>query len=327
MSGWLLLSDRDGPVGHELPAMLAQGTLVVELSWPLPVGVLLDWREPSGQALSVFHHPASGIGLMWRDGSALRRFLLPGPLRLDSRVARLIFHWNRVRARWTMRLEDGSGSTVAATAGLNPPALPAAMLLALCAGQRVTRREASVLWFGIREADDLPARQPWIGIAVPVMTPAGPVPAGLLRPGQVVLTRDAGPLPLRAVRRSEMPSRGSHAVIVLRAPRHARGMDLLVSADQMVAVGGGEAEYLFGEDQVLVPACTLVDGRTALADNRRATAAAVSLDLGRPHLLDCAGAGLLSAGLHADAPLRVLKEYEAVPLLLLLRRQRAIDAA
>lgn len=327
MSGWLLLSDRDGPVGRDLPAMLAQGTLMVELSWPLPVGVLLDWREPSGQALSIFHHPASGIGLMWRDGRALRRFLLPGPLRLDGRVARLIFHWNRVRARWTMRLEDGSGNTAAATAGLNPPALPAPLLMALCAGRGVTRRESSVLWFGVRETDDLPARHPWIGIAVPVMTPAGPVPAGLLRPGQPVLTCDAGPVRLRAVRRSEMPSRGSHAAIVLRAPWHARGADLLVSADQMVALRGGEAEYLFGEEEVLVPAATLVDGRTALADNRRATAAAVFLDLGKPHLLDCAGTGLLSAGPHAEAPLRVLKDYEAVPLLLLLRRQRAIDAA
>ena len=327
MTGWLFLSDRDEPVAADVPPVLAEGTLVVELSWPLPVGVLLDWREPSGQALSIFHHPASGIGLMLREGRLLRRFLLPGPLRLDNRVARLVFHWRRLQGRWTMRLEDGSGAIAAATAGLNPPALPSDLLAALCAGQGVTRRESSVLWFGVMAGDDLPARQPWIGIAVPVMTPAGPVPAGLLRAGQTVLTQDAGPVPLRAVRRTEMPSRGSHAAIVLRAPWHARGADLLVSADQMIAIRGAEAEYLFGDDQVLVPAATLVDGRTALADNRRATAAAVSLELGAAHLLDCAGTGLLSAGRYAEAPLRTLKDYEAVPLLLLLRRQRAIDAA
>ena len=86
MTGWLLLSDRDAPVGAALPDRLATGSLVVELSWPVPTGVLLDWRGDTGQALSLFHHPASGIGLLWRDGATLRRFLLPGALRLAGRV-------------------------------------------------------------------------------------------------------------------------------------------------------------------------------------------------------------------------------------------------
>lgn len=328
MTGWLLLSDRDGPVGAELPPVLDEGTLVVELSWPLPVGVLLDWRA-GGQALSLFHHPASGIGLLWRDGGSLRRFLLPGALRLDGRLARLAFRWGQGHGRWTMRLDDGRETRIAATAGLNPPALPAAALAALCAGEGVTRREASVLWFGVMRGESPPARLPWIGIAAPVMTVSGPVPAGLLRPGQWIATRDAGPVRLRALRRMDMPSRGSHAAIVLRAPWHARQTDLLVSADQLVALGGLEAEYLFGEEEVLVAAGALVDGRAALADNRRATAPGVSLDLGGRHLIDCGGAGLLSAnpGAAMPPPLRVLQDYEALPLLALLRRQKSTDAA
>lgn len=330
MSGWLLLSDRDGPVGDDLPPMLDEGTLVVELSWPLPVGVLLDWRA-GARALSLFHHPASGIGLLWRDGEAMRRFLLPGALRLDGRVARLTFSWSRAQGRWTMRLDDGAETPVAATAGLNPPGFAAPALGALCAGQGVTRRESSVLWFGVMRDGLPPARMAWIGIAAPVMTPAGPVPAGLLRPGQWVATRDAGPVRLRGLHRRDMPSRGSHAAIVLRAPWHARQTDLLVSADQLVTIRGLEAEYLFGEEEVLVSAGALVDGRSVLADNRRATAPGVSLDLGAPHLLQCDGACLLSASPSAAAaippPLRVLQDYEALPLLALLRRQKSTDAA
>ena len=68
MTGWLLLSDRDTPVAEALPDVLETGTLVIELSWPVPTGVLLDWRGAEGQALSLFHHPQSGIGLLWRDG-------------------------------------------------------------------------------------------------------------------------------------------------------------------------------------------------------------------------------------------------------------------
>lgn len=328
MSGWLLLSDRDGPVGGDLPPLLDEGTLVIELFWPLPVGVLLDWRV-EGRALSLFHHPASGIGLLWRDGETLRRFLLPGALRLDNRLARLTFGWSRAQGRWAMRLDDGAETTVAATAGLNPPGFPAIALGALCAGQGLTRREASVLWFGVVQGEKPPARMAWIGIAAPVMTTSGPVPAGLLRPGQWVITRDAGPVRLRSLHRTEMPSRGSHAAIVLRAPWHARQTDLLVSADQLVTIRGLEAEYLFGEEEVLVPAGALVDGRSALADNRRAIAPGVALDLGAPHLLECDGACLLSAspGAAMPPPLRVLKDYEALPLLALLRRHKSTDAA
>ncbi len=328
MSGWLLLSDRDGPVGGDLPPLLDEGTLVIELSWPLPAGVLLDWRA-EGRALSLFHHPASGIGLLWRDGESLRQFLLPGTLRLDGRLARLTFGWSRAQGRWTMRLDDGTETTIAATAGLNPPGFAATALGALCAGQGATRREASVLWFGVMRGEKPPARMAWIGIAAPVTTTSGPVPAGLLRSGQWVVTRDAGPVRLRGLHRMEMPSRGSHAAIVLRAPWHARQTDLLVSADQLVAIRGLEAEYLFGEEEVLVPAGALVDGRSALADNRRATAPGVALDLGAPHLLDCGGACLLSAspGAAMPPPLRVLRDYEALPLLALLRRQKSTDAA
>ncbi len=332
MTGWLLLSDRDTPVAEALPDVLEAGTLVIELSWPVPTGVLLDWRGAEGQALSLFHHPQSGIGLLWRDASGLKRLLLPGMLRLNGRVARLLFRWNRDDNSWTMRLDDGEEATVGSTCGLNPPAIPSWVLACLCAGRGMTRRDASVLWFGVMQGDEPPARAPWIGLTTPVPTVDGLVPAGLLRPGQWVLTRDAGPVRLRSLRRMDMPSRGSHAAIVLRAPYFARDRDLLVSTDQLVAVGGLEAEYLFGEDEVLVSAGALVDGRSALADNRRATAPGVSLDLGQLHLIEARGCTLMTAHHGPVAtmpilPLRALQDYEAVPLMSLLRRLKSSDAA
>ncbi|MFZ1467969.1 MAG: Hint domain-containing protein [Paracoccaceae bacterium] len=332
MTGWLLLSDREWPVAASLPDRLTAGTLVMEMSWPLPAGVLLDWRGPQGQALSLFHHPHSGLALLWREGAVLRRFLLPGLLRLDGRTARLLFRWSDAEGTWQMRLDDGLDATVATTCGLQPPVFDSAMLAQLCAGQGVTRRESSVLWFGITAGVTPPVRAAWIGLSTPIPTLDGLVPAGTLRPGQWVVTRDAGPVRLREVRRMDMPSRGSHAAIVLRAPFFARSTDLLVSADQLVGIAGLEAEYLFGEDEVLVAAGALVDGRTALADNRRATAAGVSLDLGGLYLIDSLGCTLMSAHHGAAAqmpilPLRALQEYEALPLMSLLRRLKSSDAA
>jgi hypothetical protein len=332
MTGWLFLSDRDGPVAGALPEVLEAGTLVVELSWPLPTGVLLDWQGAGGQALSLFHHPASGLGLLWRDGPVLRRFLLAGALRSDGRLARLHLRWSQAEGSWAMRLDGADETTIASTYGLTPPALPASVLAQMCGGAGMRRRDASVLWFGVTSGAIPPRGHAWIGLSTPVPTVEGLIPAGRLQAGQWVLTRDAGPVRLRSLRRMDMPSRGSHAAVVLRAPFHARDRDLLVSADQLVGVGGLEAEYLFGEEEVLVSAGALVDGRSVLADNRRATTQGVSLDLGQLHLVDVQGCTLMTAH-HGDAatrpilPLRALADYEAGPLMGLLRRMKPSDAA
>lgn len=334
-AGWLILSDCDQPRAQEAAA-LPRAALVAEFSWPLPQGVLLDWRDPSGadRALSVFHSRQSGLALLWREGTQLRRYLLPGSLSADGvRVARLTFRWNLRADTWHLRLDGGDGTEIAATMGLDTavPSLAAVSLMA--AGQGVARRDVAVLWFGLLDGDAPPTRAPWIGRSTPVLTPSGMVPASALRAGNWVMTQDAGPMRLHEVRELVMPSRGSHAAIVLRAPYHARHCDILVSADQMVALGGPEAEYLFGVEDVLVAAGALADGRSAVQDNRRAVTKGISLDFGGAlHLIDAGGCVLMSAH-HGPAaltplmPLRAIRDYEAAPLMSLLRRLRPSDAA
>jgi Hint domain len=332
MTDWVFLSDRDQPVQGRLPERLDQATLVIELSWPLPTGVLMDWQGPEGCALSLFHHPQSGLGLLWREATVLRRFLLPGPLRLDGRLGRLVFRWNNTENIWAMSLDDRMETTAASTYGLGSPAFSMQALARMCAGTGLTRRDSSVLWFGVTAGQMPPRGMAWVGLNTPVPTVEGMMPAGRLRPGQWILTQDAGPVRLKSLRRMDMPSRGSHAAVVLRAPFHGWSADILVSSDQLVRVSGLEAEYLFGEAEVLVAAGALVDGSTALTDNRRATTLGVSLDLGQLHLIDVGGCVLMT-GHHGPAstmpilPLRALHDYEALPLMGLLRRMKPSDAA
>lgn len=331
MTGWLVLSDRDPLSAAPAAGMLDHGTLIVELDWPPPTGVLLDWRAGE-RAFSMFHHPDAGLGFFWRDGPRMNRHLLSGALASDAATVRLTFRWDRGANLWTLRLDGADGAEIAATCGLAPAALPLQALRQMAAGQGLARRDVAVLWFGVLAGDAPPARAPWIGRATPVPTPGGPVPAAMLKPGDWILTSDAGPVRLRDLRQLDMPGRGSHAPILLRAPYHARGWDLLVSADQRIVLDGPEVEYLFGEAAVLVAAGALADGRTAVADQRRATTRGVSLDLGAAHLIDTGGCLLLTAhhGPASTAPLpphRALRDYEAAPLLSLLRRMRPSDAA
>lgn len=330
-TGWLFLSDRNVSPDMGIASKLESACLVMEMAWPAPTGVLLDWQGPDGLAISLFHHPTSGLGLLWRDGGVLRRFLLPS-LRTDARLARLLFRWDHRDNSWTMRLDDGLQANVNTTYGLNPPQVSTDALMLMCAGRGISRRDASVLWFGVTEGQTPAQGVSWISPSTPIATVEGLMPAGMLREGQWIMTRDAGPVRLKSLLRMDMPSRGSHAAVVLRAPFHARDRDLLVSSDQLVVVSGLEAEYLFGEDEVLVGAGALVDGRSVLIDNRRATTHGVSLDLGQLHLIDVQGCTLMTAH-HGPAatkpllPLRALEDYEALPLMSLLRRMKSSDAA
>ena len=137
----------------------------------------------------------------------------------------------------------------------------------------------------------------------------------------VAAARAAWPLPLRARRNLTLPARGSFAPVLLRAPFFGLRQDLLVSADQLVAVTGAEAEYLFAEESVLMRAGDMVDGRTALTDQRRAVIDCVDLDLGRPALIEADGC-LIATGHHdgVDASLRCLHSYEVLTLMALLGR-------
>ena len=169
-----------------------------------------------------------------------------------------------------------------------------------------------------------PQGRAWIGPATLVDTPGGARAAGLLRVGDRVMT-DAGPLQLREVRRIEVPSRGSHTPVILRAPYFGATGDILVSADQRVRLSGSNVEYLFGDEAVLVEAGHLTDARSALFDQRRASAIGIVLDTGTGAVMEAGGCGL---GMTGGTPaLRILRRYEALPLLALLGRGARVRAA
>lgn len=323
MADWIALSDRED-LAEDATTALEQGLFVMEYQSPIlkpEVLLQVQTNAPEARSFAVFCDPDTGISVLHRQGSELRRHRLPGPIPQRQGVGRLSFAFDVANQSWRLGhrlLGDAVDEGLECCGALASP-LNLADFQALCADAPGSLRHPSVLWFGLARQKTLPGRASWIGLNTPVETRRGPVRAGHLRPGDLIATLEDGFQPLLKATRQRFPSRGSFAPIVLRSPFFGRATDLLVAADQLVMISGASVEYLFGEDEVLMPAAALADGKVAIKDNRRAVTDAVTLDLGLPATLIADGCCLISA--HAEGailPRRALEHYETLPLLPLL---------
>lgn len=320
---WLVLSDRDPTAG--LPALAESGLFVAEFALPLEGRCLLfDYKAHDGweRGLTLFHDPDSGLSLLHRQGRAVQRHSIAGPLPAVQGVGRLSLRFDAPARLWSLRLEvvDDPSVPVLTATGSNPLPMRPEDVAALSATPQRLQRHPALLWFGLARGAELPARAPWMGLRTPIETSRGPVAAGQLRPGDLVATVDHGLRPLAALHPLHLPACGSFAPVLLRAPYFPQRSDILVSSDQMVLLEGPEVEYLFGEDEILVPASALVDGRSAMAEQRRAVAPSVALIFEEPVIVLADGCALLSAVPGDVAPRRCLETYEAMTLMALLGR-------
>ncbi|WP_147124495.1 Hint domain-containing protein [Shimia ponticola] len=94
-------------------------------------------------------------------------------------------------------------------------------------------------------------------------TPYGPRPIQDLRVGDLVLTRDAGPQPIRWLGHRTVPGLGNMTPVRLTSLAGQRATTpLTVSPQHRMLIRGPRAELLFGEREVLVAAKHLIDGRS-----------------------------------------------------------------
>lgn len=330
MTDWIALSDLTPSPPDAAQPPLRRGLFICEVSLPLAsTAVVLDWQPdgPRPQTFSIFLDADTGLVILHRMGNAVRRHVLPGPLPSDHGTARITYAWNQLADRWTMTYARlGSGEDFRAS-GRNPIILGHQDLADLCRPDGTGSRHPALLWFGVTQGAEPPERAPWVGLGTPIETARGPVAAMNLRPGDMVVTADNGLQPVLRLHRLRLPSRGSFAPVILRAPFLGQGSDVLLSADQLVLMDGPEVEYMFGEEDVLIPAEALADGTIARKDGFRAAMDCVSIDLGLPELLISDGLRLLSHGMVGAPPRNVLHPYEAQQLVSLIGRRSRHGAA
>ncbi|MEO0402802.1 MAG: Hint domain-containing protein [Pseudomonadota bacterium] len=95
-----------------------------------------------------------------------------------------------------------------------------------------------------------------------IATPDGDRLVETLQPGDLVMTQDDGPQPLRWIGARAVAAEADHAPILIRAGTFGTHGDVMVSPLHRVLIRDSLAELLFGEAEVLVAAKDLVNDRS-----------------------------------------------------------------
>lgn len=99
-----------------------------------------------------------------------------------------------------------------------------------------------------------------------ILTPSGEVAVETLVPGDLVVTNDRGPQPLRWIGRRIVAAEGAMAPIRIRAGTFGPHRDLRVSPQHRILLRDTMAELLFGDPEVLIAAKHLVDGVSVVVE-------------------------------------------------------------
>ena len=342
-----------------LGALVPVGSLMVEFTLmpgemgPLPL-ILLGSREGWLRFFSIALDAGGNLNLMQRQGEAVHA------LSLDISAAcaqggrmRLLWSWNSLDGESRLTLEALDGGLLRQRAAPQPLAMQRADLAALAEGNGAAQIGPRVDWLALGNHLQPVGPGACFAPATPIATPKGECPAAHLRPGDLVETADAGPQKVLWSGRVWLPALGSLRPVRLCAPSFGATRDLWLSPQHRIALGGPAVDYLFGEDEVLVPVHHLVDGVSAQQPDRPCVLAwhgillaghhlliadgclIESLSLGRlarspalartTALADLAGQGGLP--LHATPARRTLLSFEAQALASERRRRRGPIAA
>lgn len=95
-----------------------------------------------------------------------------------------------------------------------------------------------------------------------IRTEEGEKPVEMIRPGDMVITKDEGARPVRWVGSRQVDAAGDFAPIRIRAGTFGNHGEVLVSPQHRVLVRDSLAELLFGEGEVLVAAKDLLNDRS-----------------------------------------------------------------
>lgn len=347
------LSDRS------LPAALNKGSLMLEFALlPGEVGPLhlLHLGDHTGwtRFLSLSLDAQGELNVVQRQSEAVQALTLD--ISADCLVGgrmRVIWSWDCAKDETRLTVEAIDAGQLRQRVGHGALPLARVEVAALAEGRSPAQIGPRVEWLALGSHVQPVGPGACFAPSTPIATPEGDRPAASLKAGDLVMTADAGPQPLLWSGRIALPALGSLRPVRLCAPSFGASRDLWLSPQHRIALRGQAVEYLFDEDEVLMPVHHLVDGISAQQPDRPCVLTWHGLLLQEHHLLIADGCRIESLSLgrlarnlalarttglaalvakmalpvHASSVRRTLLPYEAQALAAERRRRRGSVAA
>ncbi|SHH65795.1 Hint domain-containing protein [Marivita hallyeonensis] len=245
-------------------ACVPKGSILLEthLSPDARPQTLLSFRRggTSTATLSLMSTPHGSVVLvMARDNDVVHEVVERGrEARTDTLQVTISWDLARGMGRFVVARPESEHIIIRHFAMTNAPLLTD--LCAIARPQGLTEVDPDVVFVALSTEIEPVGPMPTLSPSVPVETAQGLKMATQLRQGDVVRAASGALVPVLNVVRRTVPSLGSFRPVRVRAPYFGLTQDVVVSLHQRLLVSGPEVEYLFGRENVLIPASTLVNG-------------------------------------------------------------------
>lgn len=353
---------RDSEDGLFAPEGLAreQGTLLlssVDLDQPMPRGSLLletrvspyegpqlllgvKRRFDAAMSLMVRAVPGGGISLVHTRGGEMCHVALTHDAEARrTDILRITYSWDIAQGWARLAVERPDVAHCFQKVVRTPVALTLADVREMIHNPAAGVLDADVSFLAVSDRVEPIGPMPGLTSTLPIATPEGPRALGDLQRGDLVETLEGKAVPVLEVLRRTVPARGLFEPVRLRHPYFGLERDIVVKPGQRIVVGGSRVEYLFGHENVLLPAGHLTGGAAGVRERGHtlvtytqlllpeataiygAGAYLASLDIGRLRRKPGLHAASLLAGVsrsrlpeHMARPLPVLGAFEASTL-------------
>lgn len=263
-------------VPHGPHDILSTGTLVVETLFEagpeadqavLRYDRFKEWRRH----LEISLTSDGSMVVRLEQGPGCFEAKLAFPVPEQDATIRLYYSWNGPE-RWS-RLAVKMVETGAFYVAYMDDPLPMPVLdaLTMMRNGKATKISPATAFVAVSDEVESVGLQAGVVAGTLVETPSGAVPVERLRLGDHVLTAEAGAQPVRWITRRKVPALGAFRPVRLRAPYMGLTKDLLLAPDHRIRVGGEEAEYMLGRDDILLAAGRLVGSHAAIAETKAKT--------------------------------------------------------
>ena len=311
---WIALRDRhDALFAAEGLAMKGCGTAQdVDLDRPMPRGSLLLETQLSpdstpqllvgvqrgfdaAMSLMLRAVPGGGISLVHtRDGEMCHVALTHDADARRTDVLRITYSWDVAHdwARLVVERPDVAHSFQAVVT--SPVALTLADVREMVCNPVATVVDEDVLFVAVSDRIEPVGPMPGLMATLPVETARGTRALGNLRRGDLVETLEGRTIPVLGVVRRTVPARGQFEPVRLRHPYFGLERDIVVAPGQRMLVGGSRVEYLFGRENVLVPAGHLTGGAAGIRERGNVLVTYTQLLLPEAETIHAAGVCLES---------------------------------